>query len=366
MKWYVVAAIVLVALALVAFAYLREPSKLIQLQVPQLSQINSVQNLGGGRLLLGGVVIDGSQSIGLAGIYYVSNHSFVPLPVSIPNGSIYDVSFNGSTYMIAGAQYTNSSLNSRVFLLSAGKLINLTSLLPSFYQVGQAYFAEPYGEGWLIGGTAFTFGFNQRGLQYPFLLIYNGTLVDLTPKLPEPFRPLGAADTLDALSTSGEEFLVGGGNINATLATFDGNFVNISLGFPGVILASAATPGGWMVGGVKFGNQGGSLVLYTYLATVNSSGVEPVKLTYELGFVTALGYGQGTYAVALRVPFNSPTSSPREGAVLLVGHSLTRMRTVFTAVNSSITDVQVSGGTVYASGYSTQTGTRTAFLLIYP
>ena len=368
MKSYVILLIVLVVAAAIGYIYLNDShgsSNLKIIQVNGISEINSVQDMGNGKLLLSGAYLDGNQIVGVVGTYYLSNHSFVPLPINLTNGSVYDACFNGTTFGIAGAQYVNTTLQVRILLYSNGKLYNLTPLISDFYQVGQAYFAQPYENGWLFGGTSFTIGINQRGLQYPFLILYNGTIKDLTPNLPQPFRPLGVADTLDTLSVSGNQFLVGGGNLNATLASYDGQFENLSLGIPGVILASSPIPGGWLVGGTIFGDQGGNQLIYTYLATINASGVRQVNLSYQLGLVTAVAYGGGEYAVALRVPFNSPTSTPREGAVLLVGHSLHLLKEVYEQANASITDLEISHGVLYASGYSTLSGNRQAFLLVY-
>ncbi|MEM0279926.1 MAG: hypothetical protein QXR57_05940 [Metallosphaera sp.] len=336
-----------------------------------LYSINQVVKVNNSTVAFAGVGVNGNTSVGMAGLLFLNNLSYIYFNVSkyFLNGSIYSIAYNGSAFLMGGAKYIKSGnstfLEPEVVLLTSEGVKNFTSQIPRFYTPGQVL-AVSWDQGfWLIGGSSLEVE-GTSTFQIPFLLKLTSNISDLTTSLPRSFySPLSVGTGIFTISSGQDKSFIAGAHLfNFTFAVYNGTGFNSQFQNEGAIITSSYSPLGWLFGGFNYSSRDDGLVL-TLFGTYNDSGIHFIKLKYEVGIVNSVGYGEGKYLVALRIPVvNNLTMSTSEEGIILAGNSLSTLTQVFNKVNVSINSIVTVHEHIVGGGYSIVNGERHAIIVL--
>ncbi|MEW9492385.1 MAG: hypothetical protein TQ35_0009350 [Candidatus Aramenus sulfurataquae] len=370
--------LIVVALIVVAVAFYLYYSSTSLFNVPVVKAmsgtytLNDVVEVNGNVVAFAGSSQSNNISYGVAGEFFIQNssYSFFNLGDYFQNGTIYSIAYNGSAFLLAGAQYIRegnvSVLQPEVALYADGKAINVSQLIPSFYTPGQAYVAAWTGKYWLVGGSALVIeGTAQYNVPFLVKVFPNLTSVDLTSRLPAFFySPLSVGTGVYALSSQGGQFAVGGSHLfNYTFAVFNGTSFVDSLDGVGLILTVANSPDGWLIGGFNYSSKPD--VTLTLLGIVNGSGVHFIDLKYAVGVVVAVGYGDGEYVVSVRIPLiNEASGTVSEEGIVLMGKTPTSLSEVYAGINVSVNSLALAGDHVVGVGYKVSNQVREGIIIV--
>lgn len=101
------------------------------------------------------------------------------------------------------------------------------------------------------------------------------------------------------------------------------------------------------------------------LGVVNGSDIDFINLKYSVGIVVAVGYGDDTYVISLRVPaINEGTGTASEEGIILMGKTLTSLSEIYSATNTSINSVTIAGNHLVGVGYTVTNQERHGIILI--
>ncbi|BCS92549.1 hypothetical protein L3N51_01316 [Metallosphaera sp. J1] len=336
-----------------------------------VSEINQMIEVSPSVVAFVGSSAIGNHSQGVAGLFYVQNHTYEFLNVSqyFANGSIYSISYNGSAFLLGGARYVpqgnTSVLEPTLILMSEGKVYNLSGEIPSFYTPGQIFSVTWQKNFWLIGGSSLVIE-GSSTFQVPFLLKLSNNLTDLTGDYPSIlYKPLSVGSGIFTLSSNESLSFIGGSHLfNYTITIFNGtNFTDNFQGL-GAVITSAPTPAGWLFGGFNYSLNNTHITL-TMLGILNQTGIHFILLKYQVGLVNSVGYGDGKYIVSLRIPVvNNFSGIASEEGVILWGSSLHMLSPVFSKLNTSVNSVLGVPGYLLGGGYISSSQGREGVIII--
>ncbi|AAY81067.1 hypothetical protein [Sulfolobus acidocaldarius] len=334
--------------------------------------LNDVIAVSNNVVAFAGANLSNNISEGIAGEYFLQNSSylFFNLGEYLQDGTIYSIAYNGSSFLLAGAQSIKENnvtvLQPEVVLYTNGKAINISKLIPDTYTPGQAYAASWTGSYWLVGGSSLVIeGTAQYNVPFLVKILPNLTSIDLTPKLPNYFySPLSVGSGIYTVSSHNGQFLVGGSHLfNYSVTLFNGSSFQKYPQDPGSILSSVYSPEGWIIGGYNYSSNPN--VSLTMLGVVNGSDIDFINLKYSVGIVVAVGYGDDTYVISLRVPaINEGTGTASEEGIILMGKTLTSLSEIYSATNTSINSVTIAGNHLVGVGYTVTNQERHGIILI--
>lgn len=111
--------------------------------------LNDVIAVSNNVVAFAGANLSNNISEGIAGEYFLQNSSylFFNLGEYLQDGTIYSIAYNGSSFLLAGAQSIKENnvtvLQPEVVLYTNGKAINISKLIPDTYTPGQASLGLP-------------------------------------------------------------------------------------------------------------------------------------------------------------------------------------------------------------------------------
>ncbi|QIW23562.1 hypothetical protein EWF20_04920 [Sulfolobus sp. S-194] len=327
------------------------------IEINTFSKIYSLIVINSNEVVLGGVkIINNTFPIGIAGIYFLNNNTFINFNVSeyFNDGYIYSLGYNGTAILLGGSTRINGTLHTSLVEINLQnyKIYNLSNFISPFYTIGQIYAIDWIGSYWLVGGNAYIVGVGQSPFLIPFLLKINSSgFYDLSPKLPSDFKVLGGSSTIYSIySTNSSSIIVGGNAVNMTVTIYHNNtFYNISFNFLhlGVLLTSYYWKGYWLIGGENLTNPENP---EPFLAYINNSQVYPIRLKYQLGVVTSISSINNNIIIALRIPFII-SNGTTYGSVILYGNNFKNLNMIISKPFIVIEDMVAYNNILYGVGY---------------
>ncbi|QKR00141.1 hypothetical protein GWK48_06920 [Metallosphaera tengchongensis] len=373
-KWRIltIALALLLIFAGTELFYIHVKSGPVTIEVKGVSTINQIVAVNNNTLAFVGDLKQGNTYRGVLGEFFLGNLSYVLFNLGnyFTNGSVYSIAYNGSAFLLGGAQYFKvgnaSVLVPETILYNDNKIINLTSLIPNIYTPGQVFSVSWQRDFWLIGGSSLVIQGSSK-FQIPFLIkvFPNLNVSDVTSNLPSYFyQPLSVGSGIFTISSDGGSSFIGGTHLfNYTIALYDGeSFISYPEGLGGII-ASSFSPAGWIFGGFTYSLNDTQITL-TLLGVLNGSKVQLITLKYEVGIVNSITYADGKYVISLRIPvINNFTESSSEEGIVLSGSNLNALNPIYTATNTSINSLLVVGNHIVGAGY-VYSSQRQAIILV--
>lgn len=363
--------IIIIIVGLIVYDTLNQNYMIIKLY--EFNRIEVVIPISKNSILLAGSKFQGNSTIGVAGIYYLNNNSFVQLNLgnAFENGAIYAAAYNGSSILLAGTEYLNSEAVPAVYLYHSGQVINYTSLL-SFYRPGRVLAAAWFNNSWFVGGN-FLFFQPQGAISIMFLVAIKGNKsIDFSHNISESLNQVPEGEIL-TLVPSNSNLLIGGYFVIYT-AVFILNEstlnVNISTEFyrtVGAIFSATNFKGEWIVGGDYFTPQSSmsnNPYPLPYIAILSNNSVREVNLSYQIGIVTGMASNNKSIAIALRIPFQN-LQGITGGTVILYGNTISSLSRLYQSANVSISQLTFLGNRLIGVGYSIVKNNSIGIVLMY-